>query len=360
MKKMHMRSVKPGDILSRPIWTANGSFLLGVGMKLNERYIEKLLRLGTEYVYVDDQLTSDIIPEDSIQDETRKMAVQTVYKTMAELKAAPLIQRRVSLPNLGKEYRQIIGDILLDLTRNKALMFNLTSINVKDEYLFQHAVNVAVLAGIVGIAKGYNRTQLTELGIGALLYDIGMTGLPDEFWQNPSRLTPEQMILMQKHTEEGFEILRKQPDIPLLSAHCALQHHERFDGSGYPRGLKGKEIHEYAQIVAIADVYNALTSPRTYRKAYSASEAVEFLFASGNQWFDIDLIKVFCNHIAIYPVAATVLLNTGQVGVVSAVNQESSHRPFIRIVQEPDGNPPGTAYELNLSKQLNVTILKEL
>ncbi|MBB6676901.1 HD domain-containing protein [Cohnella lubricantis] len=227
-------------------------------------------------------------------------------------------------------------------------MFNLASMNVKDEYLFQHAVDVAVLSGIVGIAKGYNRNQLTELGVGALLCDIEMTTVADDLWKREGSLTLEQKDLIQKHTIEGFEILRKQHDISLLSAHCALQHHERFDGSGYPRGLRGKEIHEYAQIAAIADVYCALTSARAY------------LFANGNQWFDVNLIKIFCNHIAVFPVAATVLLNTGQVGVVSSVNPDASHRPFVRIVKESNGEPPAAAYEIDLRKQMNLTIVKEL
>jgi HD-GYP domain-containing protein (c-di-GMP phosphodiesterase class II) len=360
LRKLHITSVKFGDTLAKPIWAANGSFLLGAGVGLSERYIEKLQKFGVDYIYLEDQFTSDIFPEESIKDETRKKAVETVYQTMLDVKATPIIKRKVALPNLGQTYQQVIGDILFDLTSQKDLMFSLANMHAKDGYLFHHAVNVAVLSGIVGIARGYNRNQLIDLGVGALLFDIGMTTFPDEFWQKSSMLTSEQRERIEKHTVEGFEILRKQFDISLLSAHCALQHHERFDGSGYPRGLKGNEIHEYAQIVAIADVYSALTSARSYRRAYSASEAIEFLYANGNQWFDIELIKIFCSHIAVYPVATTVLLNTGQVGVVSAVNPTATHRPFIRIIQEPGGTPPSKDYEINLSKEMNITISKEL
>lgn len=360
MRKVDINSVKPGAAIAKPIWTENGNILIGAGVQLTERYIERLRSLGIDTLLIEDQYTSDIIPEDTIRDETRKKAVETVYKTMTQLTAATEIKRKVAVPNMGQAYHQVLSDILHDLSSQKEMLFNLTNLHSSDGYLFHHSVNVAILSGIVGIAKGYNRNQLMELGIGALLFDIGMTFFPDELWQKRTQLTKEERERINKHTEEGFNLLRKQFDISLLSAHCALQHHERYDGTGYPRGLKGDEIHEYARIVAIADVYCALTSARPYRKAYSPNEAIEFLFANGNQWFDINLIKIFVNHIAVYPVATTVLLNTGQVGVVSAVNPIASHRPVIRIIEESQGVPLLVPYEIDLSKTVNITIVKEL
>ncbi|WP_326998719.1 HD-GYP domain-containing protein [Cohnella kolymensis] len=254
-----------------------------------------------------------------------------------------------------------MSDILSDLANQKNMLFNLTHLHASDGYLFHHSVNVAILSGIVGIAKGYNRNQLMDLGVGALLFDIGMTYFPDQLWQKRTQLNKEERERLSKHTEEGFNLLRKQFDISLLSAHCALQHHERYDGTGYPRGLKGEEIHEYARIVAIADVYCALTSARPYRKAYSPNEAIEFLYANGNRWFDLELIKIFVNHIAVYPLATTVLLNTGQIGVVAAINPTSSNRPIIRIIAETEDAPQLLVpYEVDLSKQMNITIIKEL
>jgi HD-GYP domain-containing protein (c-di-GMP phosphodiesterase class II) len=360
LRKVHIDYAKSGEAMARPIWSANGTVLIGVGIILNERYIERLKGFGIDYIFVDDLNTADIFPEETIRDETRKTAVENVYKTMMELSKAPDVRRKVAVPGMGQAYHNIFAEILVDLTSKKDLLFNLANLHVRDGYLFNHSVNVAVLAGIVGIAKGYNRNQLLELGVGALLFDVGMTQFPNDVWQVNKVFTSEERERIQKHTEEGFEMLRKHFDISLLSAHCAFQHHERYDGSGYPRGLKGNEIHEYAQIVSIADVYCALTSPRAYRKAYSPNEAIEFLYANGNQWFDLDLIKIFCSHIAIYPVATTVLLNTGQIGVVSVVNSVASHRPIIRIIAEAGGQRVSQAYEIDLSREMNIMVVQEL
>jgi HD-GYP domain-containing protein (c-di-GMP phosphodiesterase class II) len=266
----------------------------------------------------------------------------------------------VSSSELGKIFQQTYGEILKDLIGKQDLLVSLSHLHGKEGYLFHHSVNVAILAGIIGISKGYNRNQLMDLGVGALLFDIGMTFFPDDLWKNNTEFTLEKRERVQKHTEEGFNLLRKQEGISLLSAHCALQHHERYDGTGYPRGLKGDEIHEYAQIVSIADVYGALTSPRSYRPAYSPGEAIEFLYANGNKWFNVDLIRSFVSHIAIYPVSSTVLLNTGQIGVVVSNNPLAPNRPLVRIIQEPAGQSVESPYDIDLHNQHNLTITEIL
>ncbi|WP_308638478.1 HD-GYP domain-containing protein [Paenibacillus silvisoli] len=360
MRKVHIGSVKPGEKLARPIFQENGNILLGAGMELNQRFIDRLEGLGIDMLYIDDPLTEGLEPTTAIQDNTRKAASEAIYKTMNGLMDQPVTKGRTIAPELGRTFRKVFGDIVQDLIRREEVMVSLTNIHVADSYLFQHSLNVTILAGIIGLAKGYNRMQLEELGMGALLFDIGMTRLPKEILTKTTALTASERSIMEKHTEEGFNILRAQHDISLLSAHCALQHHERFDGSGYPRKLKRDEIHEYAQIVAIADVYDALTSPRPHRRRYTPSEAIEFLFAAGNTYFQLDLIKLFCKHISIYPVATTVLLSSGQAAVVAMNDPLAVHRPIVRVIREADGSPPVSAYQIDLKNEHSLMIVKEL
>ncbi|MDQ0063512.1 HD-GYP domain-containing protein [Paenibacillus harenae] len=360
MRKVQIELVKPGDKLAKPIFQDNGNVLLGEGIELNDRYIDRLRTLGIDFLLIEDGKTVDIIPEETVRDETRKQAVDAIYKTMNAFKEPNNSKGRTIAPDMGRTFRSVFGQIMSDLSTRPNLLVNLTSIHSKDAYLFQHSFNVAVLAGIMGIAKGFNRNQLEELGIGALLFDIGMTKVPDSVLGRKGRLTPEEYAFVRNHTTEGFDILRKYHDISIVSAHCALQHHERFNGSGYPRGLKGSEIHMYGQIVGLADTFDALTSPRPHRKRYTSSEAIEFLFAAGGTFFDIDLIKLFCKHISIYPVATTLQLSTGQIGVVSENNELAVHRPRIRIIKEADGTEPKSPYEIELKDMLHITIINEL
>ncbi|MCM3079560.1 HD-GYP domain-containing protein [Brevibacillus invocatus] len=362
MRKVHITSVKPGEVVAKSIFLENGNVLLGQGVELTDRYIQRLVHLGIDTLFIQDKHTEDIIPEDVIRDETRKEAVDTVFKTMTTLVDQPQVKRRTSMTDFGHTFQNVFREIMNDLSGRRDVLVNLTNLHVLDGYLFHHSVNVAVLAGVVGLAKGYNQQQMMDLGVGALLFDIGMTQVPKELWSRQTTLSDEERQRVRYHTEEGFNILRSQHNIALVSAHCALQHHERFDGSGYPRELAGEQIHEYARIVAIADVYDALVSTRPFRKSFSPSDATEFLFAAGNSYFDLELLKIFLQHVAIYPVASTVQLNTGQIGVVSHVNPLAVNRPTIRILQEMDGSPVTTPYEIDLYEKewMSLTIVRTL
>lgn len=360
MRLKHIDMVQDGDIVAKPILLPNGNVLIGIGYKLDNRMIKRLKNIGIDRVYIEDALTSDIVPEDVIDEETRREAVTAVHKAMTELFDVEVSKGRTVNRELGSTFRNVFNGIMSDLSRRKNVMVNLTTLHTTDGYLFHHAVNVAILAGILGMSKGYNRQQLEELGVGALLFDIGMTQLPAELWNKKGPLTEEERKLMQTHTEKGFDLLRNRFDISLLSAHCALQHHERIDGHGYPRGLKAGEIREYAQIVAIADVYDALTSVRPYRNRYKPSEALEFLMAAGSTHFDLELVKLFVQHVSIYPVATTVMLNSGQIGVVSANHPKLVHRPTVRILRESDGKEVTSPYEIDLRKELDLTIISSL
>ncbi|MFD0715284.1 HD-GYP domain-containing protein [Paenibacillus sp. GCM10027626] len=360
MRKANIASVKPGDKLARPVFGENGNVLLGAGVELNERFIARLRALGIDMLYLDDPATENIEPTSPVRDETRQKATEAVYQTMTKLMDQPSTRGRTIIPEMGRTFRSIFGELIQDLITRENVLVNLTSIQVMDAYLFQHSVNVAILAGIMGLAKGYNKQQLEELGIGALLFDIGMTRLPKGLLDKAGPLTADERIIMEKHTEEGFNILRAQHDISLLSAHCAFQHHERYDGSGYPRKIKADAMHEYAQIVALADVYDALTSPRPHRRRYTPTEAIEYLFAAGNTYFDLDLIKTFCRHISIYPVSTTVQLSSGQIGVVASNDPLALHRPVIRILREADGSKPAQPYEIDLKDSNILLIVKEL
>lgn len=360
MRKVQLDMVKPGDKVARPVFQDNGNVLLGEGIELNDRYITRLRNLGIDVLYIEDGHTADIIPEDTIRDETRTQAVNTIYKTMTSFKDEKVTKGKTIAPDMGRNFRAVFGSIMQDLATRPNMLVNLTSLHSMDAYWFQHAFNVAVLAGIMGIAKGFNRNQLEELGVGALLYDIGMTKVSHDLLKREGPLSADELQIMRSHPMEGFDILRKYHDISLVSAHCALQHHERFDGSGYPRGLKKDEIHMYAQIVGLADTYDALVSPRPHRKRYTTSEAIEFLFAAGGTYFDLDLIRIFCKHISVYPIATTLLLSTGQEAVVTQNNDLAVHRPRVRVIAEADGRPPKSPYEIELKNEMHITIVKEL
>src|SRR5690606_33431743 len=162
----------------------------------------------------------------------------------------------------------------------------------------------------------YNRVQLRELAIGALLHDIGKVHLDKKILNKKGKLTAEEYKHIQQHSLYGFNTLRSYYEIPILSSIIAYQHHERLDGSGYPQCLKGEEIHEYSRVVMVADVFDALTSNRPYRKAYSVPHAIDIVKKLYPSLDDRSITAVFSN-VAPYPIDSIVMLNTWQIGQVA-------------------------------------------
>jgi HD-GYP domain-containing protein (c-di-GMP phosphodiesterase class II) len=188
------------------------------------------------------------------------------------------------------------------------------------------------------------------------LHDIGLTKIDTSILSYNRALTIDEFKEVQTHTTLGFQLLKDEANIPLIAAHCAFQHHERMDGSGYPRGIKGNEIHDFAQLIAIADSYEAMTSHRAFRNAMLPHEAMEVLYGSADVKYDRKKIALFRDNVAIYPLGLTVKLNTGEKGVVTQVNPNYAQRPIIRIFQEADGRMAEPIYEVDLSKLHTVLI----
>ncbi|WNC16259.1 HD-GYP domain-containing protein [Brevibacillus brevis] len=357
MRLVSLRQVRPGMKLGRTVFTEDGKVLLGSGMVLTERLISGLVRSQIDSIYIDDPRTEGIEVEDVIRPQTRQIAVETIEKTFRQITNSNKLARKISLIEMGLHFQRAFSSILDDLLQNKQMIGHLATISSHSPSMYHHSVNVAVLATAVGMSLGYNRQRLMELGIGAMLHDIGKLHLPEEMLKKQDRWSEEEREIAKQHTMHGFNLLRKQHDISLLSAHVCLQHHERLDGSGYPQGLHGKQIHEYAQIVGIADIYDSLTSPRPWRKRYMPQDALEFLLGSGGHLFEHTLVNAFIKHIAVFPIGSSVVLNTGEVGVVSRVDPDYSHRPTVRIIKDGRGNDVHHPFDLDLKTNIKLFIV---
>lgn len=348
MRRILLDNISLGMKLAKPLYNAEGMVLLNAGIELQERFIDRLRELDITYVYIEDDLTQDVDVPDVISEKTRIEAVANARKIMEQIK----LGRGVD----AAQAKRVTNTIVDELCKNKGVMVNFLDMRTCSDYLFSHAVNVCVLSVMTGISLAYDELRLQDLGVGALLHDVGKTMVSPAVLNKKDRLTWQEREEIKKHPSFGFDILRNNPDISLVSAHCAFQHHERFDGSGYPRGLKEQEIHQYAQIVAIADVYDALTSDAAYRRAMPVYEAVAIITKAGDSCFDSELVKVFVDNIAIYPIGSIVRLNNNQVGVVVDISREAKSKPVVRILFDEQKQPMTRLTELDLSKNQQLYI----
>ena len=350
MRLLPIGHCRPGMKLAKRIFSEEGLVLLGENIELTNQLIARLDQIGIQYVYIADPRTDDIELPSIISEETMRIALKDIRTNFRLMVERPKQKKGVAYPYIAQPFKQMMNLIIDDLTDHDDAMIMLMGINSVDQYLYQHSLNVCVYTTLLGIAHGYTRDELATLGIGALLHDIGKVHISNETLNKPGRLTPEEFNAMKEHTNIGYMMLKDEPNIPLIAAHCALQHHERLDGSGYPRGLKGNEIHEYAKWIGIVDSYDAMTTNRVYSAPMLPHEAVERLYGGTGTLYEQSMVQQFRDKVAIYPIGMTVKLYSGEIGVVTAINTHCPHRPIVRILNNEAGEELKAPYEIDLSR----------
>ncbi|GED33106.1 phosphodiesterase [Brevibacillus centrosporus] len=361
MLEMRLKSIQkcqPGNTLARSIYAENGTVLVGTGVELTQRMLERLKAKNISSLYIQDKRTDDIIVETVISEPTRRAAMSIIHDTFRAVHEFPQKWHQIfSDKAFGRELRQVMAAVADELNASRSAMNLLADACAFDNYIFTHSFNVALYSTALALKTECTEKEVLEVSIGGMLHDIGKILVPDEILKKPGHLTSEEFELMKKHTEYGFEMLRRQDDIPLLVAHCAFQHHERWDGSGYPRKLKKDEIHPFGRLMAVTDVFDALTSHRVYRPGMLPHEAMEILFSGSGRLFDQKYVEALRDTIALYPLGLSVTLNTGETGVIVDSNKGMPSRPVIRILVDENGEELTQPYECDLSKKLALMIV---
>lgn len=349
MRRIHIDHVLPGARLAKSIFTPDGKILLAAGVELKSSYLDRLKGANISEVYIEDGLSYNIEIEDVVCDHTRQEAKMLVKKMMS----GHVFSNTVDID----EIKEMVDDIIDEILRSPDLLTNLTDIRRVDDYTFEHSVNVCILSIIIGVSMNFSLSKLRDLGVGALLHDIGKLKVPESILKKPSQLTAEEFEEIKKHTVYGYELLKDNEKISIVSAYIAYGHHERLDGSGYPLQLKSESIHQCARIVAVADVFDALTSDRVYRKRIKAHEVFEYITSIGLHHFDQMIVDRFVKNIALYPVGTGVVLSTGEKALVVRNNRNMPTRPVVRVVYDSNGCKLTSLCDLDLATKRGVCIV---
>jgi len=355
MKLISLDSLEPGKILGRSIYNEKGTLLLGAGVPVTARYLRRLKEMGYTSVYIHEKGYEDIEVKDVISDETRREAVATIAETFESVRASGTKAETVALDK-GSVTR-VADRIVDDLLSAGDQMMELIDLKSFDNYTFMHSVNTSVLTVLTAANTGkFTTLELRDIAMGALLADIGKAHIPLEIVQKKGRLTAEEFRIMKKHTIIGYEILQHKSNMKPLIASVALQHQEYYNGTGYPNGLAGDQIHIYSRYTALADVYDSLTSDRSYKRRLPPSIGLEYLKLGSGTHFDPKCLEDFIRHIAPYPAGVTVLLNTGEKAVVVSNDPKKPDRPLVRVLTTPDGTEIDKPFEIDLAKETELTI----
>lgn len=331
MRLVSISELNVGDTIARDIVDNSGDILITANSVIkNESVIIRLRELGIFGVYIEDSWSADIFVESAVNDNeiTRTLNALALMDMDTVTSSATLLIDRLS--NSAK------------------LDNNMQLLRTYDEYTFSHSFNVAVLSITLGIGLGFSYNRLKNLAAGSLLHDLGKQLIPLDIINKQGRLNDSEFNVVKRHPEDGYNLLCNSYDMTASIKDIAYQHHENWDGTGYPRGLKGDEIYDLAHLVHVCDVFDALVSKRAYKDAFSVTKAIQIINEGRDTSFKSEYVDLFFRYIPVFPNGSSVLLSNNKKALVFENNKGAMLKPTVLLEDK-------TKIDL---RESNLTIIK--
>lgn len=333
----------------------------------------KILASGIAEVFIDTNIGADVVTAD-----TRKTDVADIFSESSTfvpdilIKRSPveeferakalyanankLMQNMMQDVRMGKQIHvgqcaPAVESILDSMFSAPSALLPLAQMKSRDEYTFQHSVSVAALSVAFGQVLNLPRAEIKELAMGGLLHDVGKAKVPGKILNKPGKLDDAEFAVMKNHAASTSNLLKGVEGVSEIAFNAATQHHERFDGTGYPLGLKGDEISLHGQMLAIVDVYDAITSIRVYHKGMPPTEALRKMFEWSGSHFNPRLVQAFIKGIGIYPAGSLVRMESGKLGIVRELVPDRLLQPIVQLIYDCKKMCHIDPYTVNLSAE---------
>lgn len=352
MQMIEKGRLRPGMVLGQDIYNFGHQIVIKRGTVLNDHMINKLQQFSILRVMVEDELIGTYEKKkyhrsaysERVQNSPEFQRFQRDYdKELIEFENIinNIVERNCDID--GDELFNLVLELLED-TQNTFNAFDMVqNLRHYDDSTYAHSINVGMLSYVFASWLGFSEEEKKTVTLAGILHDIGKTKMPLQIIQKPGKLSNEEYRIIKKHTEMGYQILEeKQMDYHIRNA--ALMHHERCDGSGYPNGLKEREIDRFAKVISIVDVYDAMTSPRVYRGPMCPFDVIDVFVKEGLQKYDSRYILVFLKRIAESYMGERVCLSDGRKGTIIYIDGQAMARPTIMV----DGTPVDLRKEKSL------------
>ena len=350
MRYIPTEQVKAGMVLGKTIYGVGGKMLLVEQSIIKEEYIKRLNHIGIQGCYIQDDFSKEIEINDIITPELKNKAVCYIKGMFLEHSDDYKENLKISI-----DLQNLMSELVDQIVENKDVQVNIIDLKNYDEYTYLHSINVAVIAVVTGVALGLSKEELNLLGISGILHDVGKRFISKEILNKEEKLTKEEIKQIRDHSKDGYHYIRENFNLPIKSYIGILDHHERYDGSGYPNRKEGQKISLFGRILAVVDVYDALVSNRSYHTAILPSEAWEYLLGGSSTQFDPKVVRAFSKKIAIYPLGTQVKLSNNLSGIVVKNYMGYNLRPKIKLFS--DFETPIYIDLKNDADSINITII---
>ncbi len=355
IRRYPVNDVVPGMEIGKIVLTDNGLIALGEGTILTATLIEKLKVWGVSFVdilevTVDTAQEKPVAVNPDISVSSGGKAIIKEYrgvtKEIKKIFEVTRLARGIPLPL----FRDVAVEAVEPLVNTIGVINQLQMVKQADDYLFQHSINVAVISAIIAKWLGYTIIEQREMILCGLLHDVGKTQVSADILKKAGKLSDGELQAARLHTVYGYQMAKDRKDLDLGISLGILQHHERTDGSGYPFGISGEKIHPYAKIIAVADIYDAMTSDRAYNSKATPFMVAETLVEEMYGRLDPTICAIFLNNLRDYFIGNTVELNDGREAEVVYIGQYIGARPVIRTKD-------GVFIDLEKNKDIAITRL---
>jgi HD-GYP domain-containing protein (c-di-GMP phosphodiesterase class II) len=362
MAQIATSELTEGMMFSEPVYVEGENLLVPPRIPLRQKDIDRLLRWEVDVV----ETTGQVMTAEDLKQERQSQVLGKKENVLADFyterleKLGAIFRRLAHQEEVEQDEVDAIGGELLQQViseRNEAITLIFSNPKA-DNQLALRSMNSTVIGLVIGLTLKLNSHRLMQLATGGLMHDVGMLQVSEDIMAKSDKLTDEELKQIHTHTLLGYQFLSKTMRYPEDIAVMALQHHERWDGTGYPRKLKGEEIKPMARIIALADAYEAMIKDRPYRTSMIGYNAVKSILGDNGRHFDPKYLKAFLTSMGIYPVGSIVQLNDSSIGRVTSPNGEAPLRPRIELLVDADGTRLETPRPVNLQERTQVFIAK--
>ncbi|NOY09834.1 MAG: HD-GYP domain-containing protein [Spirochaetes bacterium] len=368
MRQIKTKDLHEGMRFDKPVYIDGENILVPPGIPLKQKDIDRLLKWEIEEVQTEGQLIRDISDvlkgsggEEKLWEIPREKEYVRVYLSSIEKMSEIFADIRDKNDVFHSRIDNLLNELLTAVKEHTNEMIQLTIFGgIADNKFSRSAVNCTVLSTVIGMTLKIISHRLIQIATGALLHDVGMLRVPSDILDKKDKLAPDELNQIRTHPIHSYRIITQQLKYPETIAAIALQHHERWDGNGYPRKLHGNDILLSSRIVSVADAYEAMISERPYRNSMIGYSAMKAILSDNGRMFDPTIIKAFLNSMGIFPIGSIVQLNDSSIGRVIETHTAAPLRPRLELIIDEYGDKYAETQVVDLLKKKNLFIVKAI